>query len=267
MPPGRGRRRRQQLPRPCPTWSVRGAVLQQQRAAADTCPSVIKRTDSEPRGAAGPGSRTVRRRRGRRRPGRRRRGAVRAHPAGRASGDPAHPGPRGPGLCVRPSFSADMSRVEDHTGDVGQARIVQLPQNRFMQPAPHTDPRPDHEPAMGGRFRDPETRRQRAPCAATHQHIGDRGEQRLVRCVLFSAALRPCPVLRNQRPGDLPQAIRNNPTPRAPPHTRPNDQLPYRTRPHEGDSPRSYATESYTRLLQPHTQHRSFLLRRLSGWL
>ncbi|MFF0837638.1 MULTISPECIES: hypothetical protein [unclassified Streptomyces] len=35
---------------------------------------------------------------------------------------------------------------------------------------------------------------------------------------------------RNQRLGDLPQPVRNNPTPRTPPHVQPNERSPHRTR-------------------------------------
>jgi hypothetical protein len=99
----------------------------------------------------------------------------------------------------------------------------------FMPAAPHAGPRPDHEPAVGGRLRYPEARRQGSPRAPADQHVDDRREQRLIRRVLLSAALRPYLVLRDQRPCELLQAVRNNPTPRTPPHTQTNERSPYRT--------------------------------------
>lgn len=60
-----------------------------------------------------------------------------------------------------------------------------------MQPAPDAGPRPDQEPAVRGRLRYPETRGQSPPGATADQHVDDRREQRLIRCVLRSAALWP----------------------------------------------------------------------------
>ncbi len=66
--------------------------------------------------------------------------------------------------------------------------------------------------------------------APADQDINDRGEQRLIRRVLRPATLRPHLRRRNQRPRDLPQPVRNNPTPPTPPHTDTNDASPHRTR-------------------------------------
>ncbi|MGW4234095.1 bacterial transcriptional activator domain-containing protein [Streptomyces sp. NPDC004980] len=51
-----------------------------------------------------------------------------------------------------------------------------------------------------------------------------------MRRVLSPAALRSHLRRRDQRLGDLPQPVRNNPTPRTPPHTQPNEPTPHRTR-------------------------------------
>jgi hypothetical protein len=92
-------------------------------------------------------------------------------------------------------------------------------QHGLMQTASDTCSGPDAEPPVGGRFRDAEARRQRAPSAPGHQDVDDRGEQCLIGCVLRSAALRSHLRGRDQRLRDLPWPIRNNPTPRTPPHT------------------------------------------------
>jgi hypothetical protein len=99
-----------------------------------------------------------------------------------------------------------------------------------MEPAPHTGPRPDHETAMRSGLRYTEARWQCPPGAAADQHIDDRGKQRLIRRVLRPATLRPHLRRRDQRPRDLPQPVRNNPTPRTPPHTQLNEPSPHRTR-------------------------------------
>lgn len=78
---------------------------------------------------------------------------------------------------------------------------------------------------MGGRLRYPEAWRQGPPGAAADQHVDDRSEQLLIRRVLRPAALRPHPRPRDQRLRDLPQPVRNNPTPRTPPHAKLNDRL------------------------------------------
>lgn len=130
--------------------------------------------------------------------------------------------------CVfAPLFSAYVSGVEDDAGDIYEARVVELVQDGFVEPAPDPCPRPDHEPAVGRRLRYAEARRKGALGAAADQHVDDRREQRLIRCVRCPTALRPRSVLRNQRPGELPQAVRNNPTPRPLPHERPNDRSPH----------------------------------------
>lgn len=98
-------------------------------------------------------------------------------------------------------------------------------QHGFVQPSPDARSRPDQEPAVRGRLRYPEARRQLAPGTTADQHVDDRREQRLIRRVLRSAALRTHPRRRDQRLRDLPQPVRNNPTPRTPPHERTNDRL------------------------------------------
>jgi hypothetical protein len=98
---------------------------------------------------------------------------------------------------------------------------------------------------VGGRLRYPEAGWQRPPGAAGHQDVDDGGEQRLIRGVLRSAALRPHLRRWDQRLRDLPQAVRNNPIPRTPPHVEFNDASPRRTR--------SKELEPKTRCL-PHSQ-------------
>ncbi len=143
-----------------------------------------------------------------------------------------HPGTRltsvhGARTCVfAPFFGAHVSGVEDHSRHVDEARVVELMEDRFVEPAPDSGPRPDHEPTMGCRLRDPEARRQSPPGTPAHQHVDDRREQRLIRRVLRPATLRPYLRRRDQRLGDLPQPVRNNPTPRTPPHEQPNGQAP-----------------------------------------
>ncbi len=99
-----------------------------------------------------------------------------------------------------------------------------------MQPAPDAGPGPDQEPAVGGRLRYPEARRQGPPGTAGHQDVDVRGEQRLIGRVRRPAALRPHLRRWDQRLRDLPQPVRNNPTPRTPPHGRTNEPAPHRTR-------------------------------------
>lgn len=118
-----------------------------------------------------------------------------------------------------------MGRVEDRAGKVDQALFVQELENLLVQPAPDPRTGPDDEPAMDGRLRRPEARRQRPPGAAADQDIDDRGEDRLVIDVGDPAALRPHASRRQQRPGDLPQTLRNNPTPPSTPHAQHNCQL------------------------------------------
>ena len=123
-----------------------------------------------------------------------------------------------------------MSGVQDDTGDIDEAGVVEPVQHGFVQATPDTGSRPDEEPAVGGRLRYAEAGRQSPPGAATDQHIDDSREQRLIRRVLRSTALRPNPRRRDQRLRDLPQAVGNNPTPRTLPHTGVNDASPHRTR-------------------------------------
>lgn len=79
------------------------------------------------------------------------------------------------------------------------------------------------EAAVDGGLGDAEAGRQRTLGAPADQHVDDRREQRLVRRVLRPTALRPHPVRRDQRLRDLPQPVRNNPTPRTPPHAPTNE--------------------------------------------
>jgi hypothetical protein len=126
--------------------------------------------------------------------------------------------------CVfAPFFGAHVSGVEDDAGDIYEACVVELVQDRFVKPAPDPGARPDHEPAVGRRLRYAEARRQGPPSAAADQHVDDCCELRLIRSVRCSTTLRAHPVLRNQRPCELPQAVRNNPTPRTPPDEQPNE--------------------------------------------
>ncbi len=159
------------------------------------------------------------------RPRRQREGAVRSRPTGCASWNPACPGPQGSDLCVRPLFSADVGGVEDGAGDIDEAGVVEPMQHGFVQTTPDTGSRPDQEPAVSRRLRYAEARRQLAPCAAADQDVDDGSEQRLIRRVLRSATLRPHFRRRDQRLRDLPQPVRNNPTPRTPPHTQTNVRL------------------------------------------
>jgi hypothetical protein len=115
--------------------------------------------------------------------------------------------------------------IEDDAGDVDEAGVVELVQHGLVEAAPDTGSRPDQEPAVSRRLRYAETGRQLAPGAAADQYVEDGREQRLIRRVLRSATLRPHPRRRDQRLSDLPQPVRNNPTPRTPPHDRINDRL------------------------------------------
>src|SRR5690349_17357011 len=118
-----------------------------------------------------------------------------------------------------------MGGVEDGPGQVGQAGVVEAVQDLLVQPAPHPGTRPDQEPTVRGGLRYPETGRQGPPGASGYQDVDGRGEQRLIRRVLPPATLRPHPGRREQRLRDLPQPVRNNPTPRTPPHDLPNGRL------------------------------------------
>jgi hypothetical protein len=122
-----------------------------------------------------------------------------------------------------------VSGVEDNARDVDETGVIESVQHRLMQPAPHPGPRPDQEPAVRGRLRYPEARRQSPPGTTADQHVDDRREQRLIRRVPRSAALRPHLRRWDQRLRDLPQPVRNNPTPRTPPHTQTNERSPHRT--------------------------------------
>jgi hypothetical protein len=118
-----------------------------------------------------------------------------------------------------------MSRVEDCAGEVDQVPFVQELENLLMQPAPDPRTGPDDKPAMHGRLRRPETRRQGPPGTAADQYVDDRGEDRLVIDVRDPTALRSHASRRQQRPGDLPQALRNEPSPPFTPHAQDNCQL------------------------------------------
>ncbi len=118
-----------------------------------------------------------------------------------------------------------MGRVKDRAGEVDQVPLVQKLENLLMQPPPDPGSRPDDEPAMNRRLRRPEARRQRPPSATADQHIDDRGEDRLVIDARDPTPLRTYPGRRQQRPRDLPQSVRNNPSPPSTPHAQDNCQL------------------------------------------
>jgi hypothetical protein len=115
--------------------------------------------------------------------------------------------------------------IEDRTGQVDQALFVQKLENLLVQPSPHTGPRPDDEAAVHGRLRRPETRRQGPPGTAADQYIDNRGEDRLIIDVGDPAPLRAHPGRRQQRLRDLPQSVRNDPSPASTPHDQHNGQL------------------------------------------
>ncbi len=73
---------------------------------------------------------------------------------------------------------------------------------------------------MGGRLRYAEAGRQLTPGTADDQHVDNGGEQRLIRRVLRSAVLRPRLRRWDQRLGDLPRPVRNNPTRAAKPRSK-----------------------------------------------
>ena len=72
-----------------------------------------------------------------------------------------------PDLEFAPISSPHVSGVEDHARDVDEAGVIESVQHRLVRPAPHPGPRPDQEPAVRGRLRYPETRRQTPP-GTTH---------------------------------------------------------------------------------------------------
>jgi hypothetical protein len=118
-----------------------------------------------------------------------------------------------------------MGGVQDNTGHVDEAGVVEAAQYSLVETVPDAGSRPDQEPAVRGRLRYPEARRQSTPRAAADQEVDDRGEHRLTRRVPCSPTLRTHLRQRDQRPRDLPQPVRNNPTPRTPPHARTNVRL------------------------------------------
>lgn len=149
--------------------------------------------------------------------------------------------PRSTGLGpVRspPLFRLDVGGVEDGSGEVEQAGVVEAVQDLLVQPAPDTGPGPDQEPAVGRGLRYAEARWHGSPGAAGDQYVDDRGEQRLIRRVLRSAALWP-PL----DGGISGCAISHNPSgtiqlhvPR--PMTCPTAASPHRTRSKGATSPR-----------------------------
>jgi hypothetical protein len=161
---------------------------------------------------------------------------VAASPAGAATGPRLPRPPTGPGSrfrvlmpgerdtstgrevpCGRIGWEASCTRLRPRRGWHGRRRAPVLQ----PQAPPDTSSRPDQEPAVGGRLRYPEAGRQLAPRASADQDVDDGREERLIGRVLRSAALRPHSRRWDQRLRDLPQSVRNNPTPRTPPHVRP----------------------------------------------
>ena len=141
----------------------------------------------------------------------RRPGAVRSRPTGRASWNPAYPGPRGSDLCVRPLFSPHVRRVQNNTCQVEQAGVIEAVHDLLVQPPPHPGPRPDQEPAVRGRLRYPETRRQGTPRASTDQHIDDRRKQRLIRGPTFFVVGPSWSFVRSAGPGAVGMAVIRSP--------------------------------------------------------
>jgi hypothetical protein len=45
-----------------------------------------------------------------------------------------------------------MGRVEDDAGDIDEACVVEVVQDRFVEPAPDAGSGPDHEPAVDRRL-------------------------------------------------------------------------------------------------------------------
>jgi hypothetical protein len=121
--------------------------------------------------------------------------------------EPGLPRSTGLGPVCSPLFSAYVGGVEDDAGDVDEVGVVEAVQDGLVQAAPDAGSGPDQEPAVSGRLRYPEARRQRPRGASADQDVDDRREQRLIRRVLRSAALRPNPWLRDQRLRDLPQSV------------------------------------------------------------
>ncbi|GAA2768737.1 hypothetical protein GCM10010103_77800 [Streptomyces paradoxus] len=111
-----------------------------------------------------------------------------------------------------------MGGIEDRTGQVDQVLLVQELENLLMQSAPDSGTRPDGEAAVHGRLRRSEARWQRPPGAAADQDVDDRGKHGLIIDVRDPAALRTNSRRRQQRPCQLPQAVRNDPSPPSTPH-------------------------------------------------
>lgn len=109
-----------------------------------------------------------------------------------------------------------------NAGDLHQAHIVETVQHGSVESAPHSCSRPDQEPAVSRSFdRCPEARQQGPPGAAGDQDADDRGEQRLIRCVLRPAVLRPHLQWRDQRLRDRSQSGTIQPQ-ESPPHDHSN---------------------------------------------
>lgn len=113
-------------------------------------------------------------------------------------------------------------------------------ENLLMQPSPYSGARPDGEAAMHGRLRRSEARWQRSPGAAADQHVDDRGGHRLI---VDSRPRRPpdAPAPTRQRPRQLPQAVRNDPTPPSTPHAQHAGNWPCRKG--SGDAAREASAE------------------------
>jgi len=99
-------------------------------------------------------------------------------------------------------------------GDVAEADVVEPVQHSVVQAAPDAGPAPGREPAVSRRLRYAEAERQPSPDTAGDQ-MADGRRQRLIRCALRSATLRPHLLRRDQRLRDLPQTVQNDPTRRS----------------------------------------------------
>lgn len=128
------------------------------------------------------------------------------------------------------SRTTRVTSRRDDAGDVEEAGVVELMQHGLVQPPPYPGPRPDQKPAVSGRLRDTKAGRQCPPGTPADQHVDDGREHCLIRRVLRSTALRPHPQGWDERLRDLPQTLRNDPTPRTLPHAQLNESTPHRTR-------------------------------------
>ncbi len=66
---------------------------------------------------------------------------------------------------VAPFCGPHVGGVQDRSGKVEEAGVVEAVQDLLVQPAPDSGPRSEQEPAVGRRLRYPEARRQRPPGA------------------------------------------------------------------------------------------------------